>query len=435
MDRHSHLDSTPVSHQLPFPFNIASRIWRRLWNGIISCQNDSPTSGPRRPLTPSPSPSDEETPSSSPSCRPVPYDHVSSLTDVDYLRGSINRDGLSQRGYLNKLRVVSTDIHTRRSSVDSYYDMFDDRVGRQSSHLPCLPDFSIIGSPNNSLADSIWLGLQQLGIYTVTEIQEPIHATSCPPPSTEITESSVQGTLDECLLSARAQPLPRNTLSPEIKPFMPSSLPRSSLSGSQESLIATSYPSPSTESMPEGLSSPRSLQEQSPPARKGHPLPRNSFSRAMGLFMPSTPSLCSSDADTSQNASPEDNNSDIDTLPSPRPRLPSFGWTQHRGHWLKNRWLSQTASLPLTPDLPESQVMIPNHQGQSASVSASGDSDETQMQSSRGRSREASSDEYNSSIQSPRLSFMSENIRCRQSGSFLSFIPFLPLTLATGTVA
>ncbi|KAJ5641946.1 hypothetical protein N7490_005946 [Penicillium lividum] len=136
-----------------------------------------------------------------------------------------------------------------------------------------------------------------------------------------------------------------------------------------------------------------------------------------------------------QNSSLEDNDSDIDTLPSPRPRLLSFGWTQYRGHWLKNRWLSQTASLPLTPDPSESQVMIPNHQRQSASVSVSGNSDGTRTQSSRGRYREASSDESDSLTQSPRLSFMSENSRRRQSGSFLSFIPFLSLTLATGTAA
>lgn len=380
MNSHSLPDSpSTFSRQLPFPFNIASRIWRRLWHGILlSCQKASPSSGARIPLTPSPTQFNEEKRGSPPNYRPVPYDGVSYLMDVDYLRGNINRDGISQDGHMDSLRVVNPDIRTPRASTISYYDMFDDiddRVGRRSSHVPCLPDFWFTQAPTPPLSISIGLGLQQLGESMMPGNQVFVHAESCP--------------------------------------------------------------APATESMPEELSFPSNPNERPFPTRP-QGLPRGGFSRAMGFFMTQS-SLRLSEADMIQDCSLEDDDSDINTAPSPRSGLPSFdsnigsstSFAQYRSQWLRNCQSSQTNTWPVTPDIPEPEVMMPN-QHQPSGVSASGNSGGAR---SRGRSRRVSSNCSNSS--STTLSVISEGSRYQQRGIFGSLLnlPYVSLTLAAGMAA
>lgn len=367
--------SPPDSHstsprQLPFPFNIASRIWRRIWLGILlSCQEASPSSGARMPLTPSPTQSNEETRGSPTSYRPVPYDGVSSLMDVDYLRGSINRDGISQDGHMNSLRVVNPEIQTSRSSTISYYDMFDDiddRVGRRSSHVPCLPDFWFTRAPTPPLSVSIGLGLQQLG----------------------------------------------------------------------ESMLSENCPSPATESIPGELSASSSPDER-PSRTKPQSLAPGGFSRAMGFFLPQ-PSSSVLEADRIQDCRQEDDN-DIDRDPSPRSRLPSIdsnlesstSFTQYRSQWLRNCQSSQVNTRPVTPDLPDSEVMIPS-QHRPSGVSASGNSGGAR---SRGRTRSISSNCSNSS--SANMSVIPEDSYHQQRGIFgnLLELPYLSLIMAAGMAA
>lgn len=379
MNSHSHPDShSTCSRQLPFPFNIASRIWRRLWHGVLlSCQKAPPSSGARIPLTPSPTQSNEEIQDSPPSYRPVPYDGVSSLMDVDYLRGNINRDGISQDGRLDSLRVVNPDIRTPGSSTISYYDMFDDiddRVGRRSSHVPCLPDFWFTRAPTPPLSISIGLGLQQVGEAMMPN-QQFMNAESC-----------------------------------------------------------LSHP---TESMPEELTAPNSPNER-PFAERPQGLPPGGFSRAMGFFMPQlSPSL--SEADIIQDCRVEDN-SDVDTAPSPRPCVSSihsdhgssFSFAQYRSQWLQNCQSSLTASRPTTPDPPEPEVVISSHQHQPSGVSASGNPGGAR---SHGRTRRVFSNYSHSSSSS--LSVTSHSSHWRYRGLFDSILnlPYLSLTLAAGTAA
>ncbi|KAJ5716581.1 hypothetical protein N7493_008492 [Penicillium malachiteum] len=139
--------------RLPFPFNLVSRIWHRIWYGLLcfsepdcSSTPSSPRLGPTRfPLTPTPcssSDNSDKTRNSSPIFREVSYTAISSLLDrdVDYLRRPINRDGFSQNRERHSLHVMNPDIYAQSSHTNSPPDSLHSNLRRRSSP-PRFPRF------------------------------------------------------------------------------------------------------------------------------------------------------------------------------------------------------------------------------------------------------------------------------------------------------
>ncbi|KAJ5919614.1 hypothetical protein N7454_009449 [Penicillium verhagenii] len=380
MHNHSPPDShAAFSNQLPFPLNIGSRIWRRLWHGILSsCQRASlSNSRPNIPLPPDPIIPFEHPRTSSPSCRPVQYDHVSTLLDVDYLRGPINTDGRSQGGNLKSLHVINPDLHTQSSRAGSYYGTFDDasRVGRRGSHVPCLPDLWFTTAPAPPLSVTIGLGLQNLAESPMPESQPIIHIEPSSSHSTETTSEEL-------------------------------------------------LPSPALDNY----------------HRRARGLPPSGFSRAMKFFLP--PSPCISEDDVGQGSSSGDDTQEPDTvlhrtrshIPSVRSsRESSSCFTQRRGHWRGKRRLSHIETQPLIPDSPRKETIMPGYRYGSPVVFPSENTEKAQSSRGPGRSRRVSSTFSNSTSPIP----MSEAFSRRQRGIFLNLysLPFLSQTLTAGTVA
>lgn len=84
----------------------------------------------------------------------VPYNRVSSLMDVDYFRGSMNADGVSQNGYLEMLRVINPDASSKSNSELSGTTTADraDTSPLEVVSPPYLPDLYFESSPEPSLS-------------------------------------------------------------------------------------------------------------------------------------------------------------------------------------------------------------------------------------------------------------------------------------------
>lgn len=83
----------------------------------------------------------------------IPYNRVSALMDVDFFRGSMNIDGVSQNGYLEMLRVVNPDPSSRSNSELSE-TMSAARANTPVDVIspPRLPDLYFVSSPEPSLS-------------------------------------------------------------------------------------------------------------------------------------------------------------------------------------------------------------------------------------------------------------------------------------------
>lgn len=137
-------------------FGRASRkFFRMFWNTMSSCHRPEQTTFTFS--TPSAS-SDvsrslAQTRVSSP-YNGVPYNRVSSLMDVDYFRGSMNADGVSQNGHLDLLRVVNPDLSSKSNSELNDTTTADraDTAPLEVVSPPYLPDLYFESSPEPSLS-------------------------------------------------------------------------------------------------------------------------------------------------------------------------------------------------------------------------------------------------------------------------------------------
>lgn len=353
---------TPVANLPPFPFNLVSRVWHRIWDGItLPCQKAYTPSSPspgfststkltRFPFRPPPTSTSAPTRDSSPSCRPVCYNGISSLLDVDYLRGGVSHKRSSQSSDWASLRVLNPD----------YTDM-------QSSAAPDCLEGPLIRSPNTPTAASTGLGFDTPRASLASKSQSSVSAGNVQPPTEDETlESFLLRRLKERPRSSRTTPLPRNGLTHALDLF-----------------TSKSIPGP-----------------------------------------PDTGTLLNDGESESINT---------DAIPSPRPRLPSFGSSlgapfgldQFRREWL------QSSPYPQS----EEGFGAVYSQTEGATLNSGSRSGwETRSRSPGSRSGAL---HRCSSNTSPSLLFMSEVFHQRRPGIFVSLgnMGSFGVTLTTGTVA
>lgn len=146
------MDYKPATHRpvLKQLGRASRRFFKMFWSTM--CSYHRPEQAKFTPSTPSASP---RGPTRAPSpYNGISYNRVSSLMDVDYFRGSINADGVSQSGYLAMLRVVNPDLSSRSNSELSG-TMIAARVNTppmEATNPPCLPDLYFVSSPEPSLS-------------------------------------------------------------------------------------------------------------------------------------------------------------------------------------------------------------------------------------------------------------------------------------------
>lgn len=226
---------TPAVNLLPFPFNLVSRVWHRIWDGItLPCQKphtSSPSPGSsttltRFPFRPPPPSTSSPTRDSSPSCRPVCYNGISSLLDVDYLRGGVGHNRSS-------LRVLNPD---------------DTEI--QKSTAPHLPVFPLVRSPNTPLAVSTGHSSNTPRASLASNSQNSFSVgTGQPPREDETLESFLIRRLKEKPRSDHTTPLPRNGLTRALDLFTskipgPSDTKTSAIDEGSETIDADPIPAP-----------------------------------------------------------------------------------------------------------------------------------------------------------------------------------------------
>ncbi|KAJ5272405.1 hypothetical protein N7478_007530 [Penicillium angulare] len=404
----------PSRHSIQFPFNLASRIWQRMWHGILfPCQKPSPSpsssvpSSPtfaRFPLTPTPESGIQETSGSSPIFQPLAYDHISSLLNADYFRGTINQDGISQNGEWDALRVLNPDLSSQNTISESSHDIPKPlRIGRPKSLAPVLPDLPFIRNVEPSLSVSFELGLRNLrSSVTYNEFQQSTYNRFTPNLCSETIqqELAVSRSLNE---RPRPAPLsrifPRNGLTRALELFC------------QPQLLISPEPDPEDESEDEKYTDP-------------------------SIDTPSY--LGSQSCDPSLSSSIE---SAFDLNRFRGQRVKSHGdWVKRKGRWVKKIQWSQ-ATTHLEQNSPQGEVTTPESQPQSqfqsATPSQSSQGITTESGSQWSRSRRSSDNCSGSTGTSPGLSFIRDIINRRDPGIFVSLnsMESIQSTLAAGTAA
>lgn len=130
------------------------KVFHTFWNTVCACHRPEPATSKASPST-SHASTRVPTRVSSP-YNGVPYHRVSALMDVDYFRGNVNADGISQNGRFEILKVVNPDLKIRsdstfsRSSTVGRVTVRSHRTLRRTS-TPRLPDLSFVASPEPSL--------------------------------------------------------------------------------------------------------------------------------------------------------------------------------------------------------------------------------------------------------------------------------------------
>ncbi|KAJ5114052.1 hypothetical protein N7456_002586 [Penicillium angulare] len=408
----------PSRHSILFPFNLASRIWQRVWHGILlPCQKPSPSpsssepSSPtlaRFPLTPTPnSGTIQETGDSSPIIPHVAYDHISSLFNVDYFRGTINQDGISQNGAWDALRVLNPDFSGQNTSSESSHNIPKAlRTGRRYSGAPVLPDLPFIRSAEPSLSVSFELGLRNL--RSSAAYNEPARnyyhrATPGPAPDTIQQELSASRSLNE-----RPTPLsrifPRNGLTRALELFR------------QPQLFISPEPDPENEN------------ENGNEDEKSSHISIDTASTSLG----------SQSRDPSLSSSIE---SAFDLNRFRGQWVKGHGeWVKCRGQWVKKiQWTKATRTTHLEHNFSQAEITTPESQSQSQSQTP------TPSQSSQGITTESESQwswsrrtpDNHSVGPSPSLSFIQDIINRRDPGIFVSLnsMESIQSTLAAGTAA
>lgn len=131
---------------------------RTFWDTICSCHRPEQATSK---ASPSSSHASTRVPArvSSP-YNGIPYHRVSALMDVDYFRGNVNADGISQNGRLEILKVVNPDLKTGSDSEFSRSSTAGRVINRsryrphgtkKRKSTPRLPELSFVANPEPSL--------------------------------------------------------------------------------------------------------------------------------------------------------------------------------------------------------------------------------------------------------------------------------------------
>lgn len=164
----------------------------------------------------------------------VPYHRVSALMDVDYFRGSINLDGVTQSGLLERLRVTNPDRSTGSHSLGGHSGR-PATIERQgypppiATIPPCLPDLFFVTRPEPTLTYVVAAGLQDVEDSTSPDGCRPFFTRYASPshPDTESMSrgSSSQHSRDDWHLPSRSSPVSWDVIprSLELVPTSPKS--------------------------------------------------------------------------------------------------------------------------------------------------------------------------------------------------------------------
>ncbi|KAJ5737715.1 uncharacterized protein N7483_002840 [Penicillium malachiteum] len=234
------MENHPESHLL-FPFNIVSQIWQRIWYGLLCFHQpdeSSPPSSPRParfPLTPTPcssSDKSDKTRNSSPSFRRFSYTEITSLLGVDFLRGAINKDGVSQNGKRHSLHVSNPDIYAHTSRTESPPDSIYGNLRLRRMSSPALLRSPFTLTPYPLITASVGLDPEELLSSSTLFAEITGENVIDGEPSLSTTEENLWDYLERC----RLRPLPlftqsrlsrRNGLTRALGLFMPSDAPPS----------------------------------------------------------------------------------------------------------------------------------------------------------------------------------------------------------------